>query len=227
MHRFGVEHALVRGVVLAFVALVVGSCGGPGEPEPRPLPEDQQALRPGEYRSEEFEPSLSFRVGEGWATSPPELYDALRITRGHETGGLGFANLRGARFYKPTKTGAPYMVDTPKDVVGWFRRHPHLKTDEPEPVTVGGSKGAQFDVVVGNPPEDHSGECGSDCVDVFRFSSGGPPLALWEGYKGRLIVLEDVGDKTVIVGFASPAAEFDEHAPQAQKVLDTVQWRGE
>ena len=86
MHRLGVEHALVRGVVLAFVALVVGSCGGPGEPEPRPLPEDQQALRPGEYRSEEFEPSLSFRVGEGWATSPPELYDALRITRGHETG---------------------------------------------------------------------------------------------------------------------------------------------
>ncbi len=87
MHRLGVEHALVRGVVLAFVALVVGSCGGPGEPEPRPLPEDQQALRPGEYRSEEFEPSLSFRVGEGWTTSPPELYDALRITRGHETGG--------------------------------------------------------------------------------------------------------------------------------------------
>jgi hypothetical protein len=168
MHRLGVEHALVLGVVLAFVALVVGSCGGPGEPEPRPLPEDQQALRPGEYRSEES-----------------------------------------------------------KDVVGWFRRHPHLKTDEPEPVTVGGSKGAQFDVVVGDPPEDHSGECGSDCVDVFRFSSGGPPLALSEGYKGRLIVLEDVGDETVIVGFASPAAEFDEHAPQAQKVIDTVQWRGE
>jgi hypothetical protein len=57
---------------------------------------------------------------------------------------LGFANLQGARFYKPTRTGAPYMVDTPKYVVGWFRRHPHLQTDESEPVTVGGIKGAQF-----------------------------------------------------------------------------------
>ena len=81
---------LVLGVVLAFVALVVSACGGPGESEPRPLPEDQRALlRPGEYRSEVFEPSFSFVVGEGWTTSPPEVYDALRITRGHEMSWTG------------------------------------------------------------------------------------------------------------------------------------------
>jgi hypothetical protein len=38
--------------------------------------------------------------------------------------------------------------------------------------------------------------------------------------------LEDVEGETVITGFVSPAAEFDEHAPEARKVIDTVQWRG-
>ncbi len=42
----------------------------------------------------------------------------------------------------------------------------------------------------------------------------------------RGIVLEDVGGDTVVVGFLGPADEFDEHAPKAQKVIDTVEWRG-
>jgi hypothetical protein len=41
-----------------------------------------------------------------------------------------------------------------------------------------------------------------------------------------LIVLEDVEGETVITGFAMPASEFDDHAPEARKVLDTVRWRG-
>jgi hypothetical protein len=41
-----------------------------------------------------------------------------------------------------------------------------------------------------------------------------------------LIVLEDVEGETVVAVFAVRAAEFDEHAPEAQKVLDTVEWGG-
>jgi hypothetical protein len=41
-----------------------------------------------------------------------------------------------------------------------------------------------------------------------------------------MIVLGDVGGETVITGFGIRAAEFDEHAPEARKVLDTVEWRG-
>jgi len=211
--------------VLGGVAACVGG-GAPEEAKPRPLPEEPRKLGPGTYRTEEFKPPFSFRVGEGWSTSLPEVYDDFRITRGHETGGLGFANLRGARFFEPTKTGTPYMADVPKDVAGWFREHPHLKTSEPEPARVGGIEGARFDVIVGDLPEGHSGECGSDCVDLFRFSSGGRPFALWEGSKLRLVVLEDVEGEKVIMGFGSPVAEFDEHAPEARKVIDTVQWRG-
>jgi hypothetical protein len=37
--------------------------------------------------------------------------------------------------------------------------------------------------------------------------------------------LEDVKGETVTMGFAIPASEFDEFAPEAQKVLDSVKWR--
>jgi hypothetical protein len=52
------------------------------------------------------------------------------------------------------------------------------------------------------------------------------PVALWEGDKARFIVLEDVKGSTVVVGFVSPASKFDEHAPEVQKVIDTVEWGG-
>ncbi len=61
---------------MAFVALAVGACGAlDEEAKPRPLPEERRELSPGDYRTDEFEPPFSFRVGEGWSTAPPEAYD--------------------------------------------------------------------------------------------------------------------------------------------------------
>jgi hypothetical protein len=222
--RRKVRQALRLGLVVTIVVLALSACNG-GEKQqqefkPQPLPEDQQELRPGVYRSEEFKPSLSFRVGEGWSTSPPERSDDLFIVHG-ETKGIGFVNA--PEVYKPTRTGTGNVVDAPEDMVGWFQQHPHLKTSKPEPVTVGGVKGVQFDVVV-ELPEDYSGVCGSDCVGLFRLSSG-IRVSLFEGDKVRLIVLDDVKGETVTIGIVSPATEFDEFAPEAQKVIDTVEWR--
>ena len=227
MHRSGVRHVLRLGVVLAFVALAVGACGPQEEAKPRPLPDETRKLNPGTYRTEDFEPSFSFEVGGGWSTDLPEAYDLLIITRGDEEGVLGFTNLKGARFFKPTKTGTAHMTSVPKDVVGWFREHPYLETRKADPVEVGGVEGVRLDLVVGNLPEGHHSEwCGSGCVSLIRFGSGGPPLTLWQNDKARLIVLGDVRGETVITGFAGPTSEFGEHAPEAQKVLDTVQWMG-
>ena len=220
-----VSQALRLGLVVALVVLAMSACGG-GEKQqvskPRPLPEDPKALRPGEYRSEEFKPSLSFRVGKGWSSTSLERSDGLFIAH-EETWEIGFVNAQ--EVYKPTKTGTPNVVDAPEDMVGWFQQHPYLQTDEPEPVTVGGVKGVQFDVVVEDLPEDYSGVCGPDCVDLFRLSTG-IPVSLVEADKVRLTVLEDVKGETVIIGFGSPASDFDEYAPKAQKVIDTVEWRG-
>lgn len=226
MHHSGVRHALRLGVVLVFVTLAVGACGTPEEAKPRPLPDETRKLGPGTYRTEVFEPAFSFRVGEGWSTSPPEAYDLLLITHGNEGGALGFANLEGAWFFKPTKTGTPYMTDVPKDVAGWFQEHPYLETQGIDPVEVGGVEGTRIDYVVGDLPDGYDGGCASGCVSLLRFSSGGLPLVLLEEDKARVIVLEDVRGETVITGFAIRAAEFDDHAPEAQKVLDTVEWRG-
>ena len=132
--------------------------------------------------------------------------------------------------YKPTKTGTPNVVDAPKDMVGWLLQHPYLQTSKPEPVTVGGVKGLQFDVVVGDLPQTYSGTCTTivgqpNCVDLVRLSTG-EPILLGEGDKAGVIVLEDIEGETVTIGFVSPASEFGELAPEAQKVLDSVEWRG-
>jgi hypothetical protein len=38
--------------------------------------------------------------------------------------------------------------------------------------------------------------------------------------------LEDLEGETVTIGFFSRASEFGEFAPEAQKVIDSVEWRG-
>jgi hypothetical protein len=145
------SQALRSGLLGTLLVLVLSACGGGGKKaKARPLPEeDQKALHPGEYRSEEFKPSLSFRIGKGWSTYTREAPDILRISRG-EMGIVGFANVH--EVYEPTRTGAPNVVEAPEDIVGWFRRHPYLDTTEPEPTTVGGVEGVQFDVIVEDLP---------------------------------------------------------------------------
>jgi hypothetical protein len=68
-------------------------------------------------------------------------------------------------------------------------------------------------------------------VDIFRVSLASTvwlPKVVWlpKGYKARVIVLEDVKGGTVTIGVGSPASEFDEFAPEVQKVIDSVEWTG-
>ena len=228
MNRLLVSRALSLGLLVVLVVLALSACGG-GEKKAKahPLPEDPKALRPGTYRSEEFKPSLSFHVGKGWSSAHLEASDVLQIARG-QTAGITFLNAQEA--YKPTRTGTPNVVDAPKDMVGWTQQHPYLQTSKPEPVTVGGVKGLQFDVVVGDRPQYYIPTCTSivgnpNCVDLFKLSTGWP-IFLFEGDKAGVIVLEDIGGETVTIGFSSPASEFGELAPEAQKVLDSIKWRG-
>ena len=232
MNRLSVGRVLSLGLLVVLVVLAVSACGGGKEEanKPRPLPEEEKALRPGEYRTEEFKPSFSFRVGEDWKNEPPEAFDILLL--GQETGGLlGAANVQ--RVYEPSKSGTPIVVHAPKDLVGWLEHHPYLKTSDPEPIRVGGVKGLQLDVAVAKDlPEDyHSGDCSwivepEECVDLFRVSNPHSPVFVSESSKLHLIVLKDVNGLTVAMGYASRSTNFDEFAPEAQKVIDTVEWRG-
>jgi hypothetical protein len=222
--------AILPALLASLVVLALSACGGAGgqeEAKARPLPLYEKALRPGEYHSVKFKPPLSFHVGKGWSSSPPETSDGLGIARG-QTAGLGFFNVQDV--YKPTKTGSANVVDAPKDMVGWLQQHPYLQTSKPEPVMVGGVKGLQFDMVMVDLPKGYNPTCSSiidnpNCVDLFRLSTG-DTIFLAEGEKMCVIVLEDVEGETVTIGFISPASEFGEFVPEAQKVIDTVKWRG-
>ena len=84
--------ALRLGLLVALVVLALGACSG-GDSSAQeeadkagPLPEVDKALRPGEYRSEEFKPSISSHLGKGWTNVAPELSDKLAISPGREPG---------------------------------------------------------------------------------------------------------------------------------------------
>ena len=224
-----VRRALGLVMLAALVVVALAACGGTEkEAKPRPLPEDDKALQPGEYRSEEFEPSLSFRVGDGWTNVPPESSEFLAIQRG-VMGGVYFFRVK--EVYEPARMGMPNVEEAPKDPKGWVawaQHHPYLRTSEPEQVEVGGVEGKRIDVVVGDLPEDYRGRCGTDCVDIGRVE-GVPPLTndlfVPGDDKGRVTFL-DVEGETVTISISSPAIVFDDFVPEAQKVIDTVKWRG-
>src|SRR5215207_3962444 len=113
-----VGRVLSLGLLVVLVVFALSACGGDEKKaKARPLPEDPKALRPGTYRSEEFKPSLSFRVGKGWSSAPWEASDVLQITRG-QTAGLGFVNVQ--EVYKPTKTGGQIWWMPPRIRLGGY-----------------------------------------------------------------------------------------------------------
>src|SRR5215208_5683086 len=145
MNRLLVGRVLSLGLLVVLVVLALSACGGDEKKaKARPLPEDDKALQPGEYRSEEFEPSLSFRVGDGWTNVPPESSEFLAIQRG-VMGGVYFFRLK--EVYEPARMGMPNVEEAPKDPKGWVawgRHHPYLRTSEPEQVEVGGVEGKRI-----------------------------------------------------------------------------------
>jgi hypothetical protein len=223
-----VRQVLRLGLLVTLLALALVACEAEEwqlESKPPPLPRDPTLLYPGEYRSERFEPSLSFTVGENWSNVPLEMSDSLQIARG-ERERLAFTNVQ--EVFKP---GTLEVVEGPKYMVGWFQNHPYLQASKPEPVMVGGVEGKQFDVVAKNVPQEYYGLCSQvsgpgHCVDLIRTSSWLPEnlIAVYEEEKARVIVLEDVEGETVTIYYSSSATKFNEFALEAQRVLDSVQW---
>ena len=142
------------------------------------------------------------------------------MKQGAEGPVLSFVNEQ--RVFDPSKPRDMVSVSAPDDMVAWLQRHPYLQTEEPEPVTIGGAKGVQFDAGVADVP---ASECGDTCLGLFVIT---PEIdwVVYEKERGRFIVLEDVGGERVIIGVEAPAVDFEEFLPKAQKVIDTVEWKG-
>src|SRR5215211_3074771 len=225
------KHAFRLGLVV--LALTVSACGSNGAEHPqaqaqakgRPLPKYERAVLPaGEYHTTEFEPSLSFRItGDDWrfegpsgTLGDPEHPDYLFFQR-VPAAEIAFFNLRKLKgVYDPRgPAGEIEPMPAPDELVGWFQQHPYLKTSKPEPISVAGVKGVQFDVVVVNMQK------GDRCLSIFALSTGGPSDAC-DFHKVRYIVLEDVKGVPVVIYYGDE--NFDEFVPVAENVLQSVEW---
>src|SRR5215207_7419547 len=219
---------LVVGLLGTLLVLAMSACGGAGaggQEEPKgeakgSLPQEPAALSPGEYHSVKFKPPLSFKVSKPWSNTAEQRSDWIELGYEGDTGFISFANVK--EVFKP---GTIKVVDAPQDLVGWLQQNPYLKTSKPQPVTLGGVKGEQLEVVVDHLPKDPNGYCGSDCLDIFNQSSN--QIGYFrEVNKRKVIVLGDVKGDTVVIWFAGPPDTFDKFAPKAQKVMDSVKWSG-
>ena len=224
------KRALRLGLVL-FIVLMMSACGGGGvegggdggEPEKakaRTIP-DYGELRPQKYVTEEFKPAFSFEVvGGGWVVGGHEDRGVLDMRQGVEGPVLSFVNEQ--RVFDPSKPRDLISVSTPEDLVNWLQRHPYLQTEKPEPVTIGGVNAEQLDAVVADVP---ASECGDTCLGLFVVSLE-VDWVVYEKEKVRFIVLKDVRGERVTIALEAPAVDFEEFLPQAQKVLDSVEWKG-
>ena len=226
---------------LVTLALTVSACGSGGaehqQASGHPLPKYERAVLPaGEYHTTEFEPSLSFRItGDDWrfegpsgTLGDPEHPDYLFVEKVPEAE-IAFFNLRKLKgVYKPGgPKGEIEPVPAPDELVGWFQHHRYLETSKPEPISVGGVKGVQFDVVLANQPANHKGVCGNEpgCQDIFALSTGGSSEVFHEKEE-HYIVLRNVQGVPVVIYYNAAKDDYDEFVPVAKKVLQSVEWTG-
>ena len=189
-------------------------------------------IYPGPYASREFEPAVSFEVGEGWYTDEARTVDQVITTdqlfvTGPNGGDLLFTNP--LHVFYPANLSEPKEFPAPESAeewVSWLQSHPNLDTSKPRSVRVEGASGKRIDVTVTSTPENYPKDlCGGQpCVPLYPLSDENRIL-VYEGYKDRFVIV-DVGGETVIIDVGAPADKFDEFLPKAQKVLDTVEWKG-
>jgi hypothetical protein len=231
MYRLVVKLIPRPWLLIAFLILTASACTGiassPGEllgkqSSTAATGSTREDIPAGEYTTKNFEPTLSFSVGEGWQSGIPDLRYVVDIERGMSSG-IDFMNVRYVYdVNNPLHSGSN---PAPDDIVAWLEQHPYLDAEKPQPVAIGGVEGKQFDVSVPKMPEESPPGCEGPCLPLFELAPG-LSFALAEGEKERFIVLEGVEGKTVTIAAGAPVEEFEAFLPKAQKVLKSVEWEG-
>jgi hypothetical protein len=187
-------------------------------------------IKAGQYVTTEptgrFPHPQSFRVGDGWRLSYPETILELSLA-GPEGGQLLFT--RALYVFDPNTPTKPKEVPAPENSdewVSWFQSHPNLDTSEPVPLSVGGASGKQIVVTLSSTPENYPRDlCGEQpCVPLYKGSTSESTIASYDGWTDRFVIV-DVKGQTVVIDVAASEDKFEEFAPVAQKVLDTVEWQ--
>jgi len=85
----------------------------------------------------------------------------------------------------------------------------------------------QIDVTASSMPKDYPRRiCDKKpCIPLYP-TGGGPIFAQPSGTLKDRYVIVDVEGRTVIINVTARAGNIDAFSPKAQKVLDSVQWKG-
>jgi hypothetical protein len=131
----------------ALLGLWLAACTGePGEPTST----GPRALEPGTYRSQAFQPRLTFTLPGGWwiASDSPEYLGLQPVS----------SSLVGIHFFRDPQPASqdlacpvvpePGAGTAALAFVTWIRGLPGLTTSPPRPVTVGGLAGIELDVAI-------------------------------------------------------------------------------
>jgi hypothetical protein len=220
MYRRMVRKTLSLALLVTLIVLAVSACGGGAG---KPFSEQFSSIEPGRYHTTEFEPALSFEVGEGWTVHIPEEPTVFTITQ-RQFNELTFASPE--KVFDPNDPDE--LVPAPQDLanwISWFRQHPCLRTSPKlESVSIGGVEGKQFETSISAPLDYSNESCGSH-VPIYPVRSGND-----ECFTGpervRIIVSEVEGKAVLVIISAAEGDLFEEFLPKAQEVLDTVEWEG-
>ena len=193
------------------------------------IPPTPTNLPPGRYATNEFEPSVSFGVGKGWAINNPEKTDHFSIysrdfaKSDKESGAvLTFVNVRAVFDARsPTEDN---IRSKPKVLLTWFRQHPMLNISKPAPTTIGGVSAMRFDASVSSLPKERLDEC-PKCLPVFGLQYE-EPVSILKEYKQRITLVDGPSGESVAIIFYAPPDQFDSYLPKAREVLKTVEWKG-
>jgi hypothetical protein len=258
MYRPAGKTTLRLGLSMLLI-LALSACGGGGgrsaeeEAKAHEIPEFKsfeeeaaQRIPPGKYVSDEFRPTMSFRLDEGWTNWEPgmgpggqpgeivETRDSLSLftyeeqNLARDAGGFSWVEFMVIRkVYRVISSYEVKAEPAPDDIADWLQNNPNLDAEKPEPVTVGGEKGVQFDAAASRIPQYYygpsGGGCGLPCLPLVKGS--GLDFSLFGRSKARFIVLENVKGETVTIAVSAPAAKFDEFWPKVQTVLKSIEWK--
>lgn len=239
MRRFTGILALLLAAILMSVACGGSGQGGGGQSNPPETTENASSpktlpevgpLAAGRYRSEEFEPAFALELGEGWDSGAPELEESIFLVRGEDgfDGFLGFDNPQ--KVFDPKKLAEEQEIPAPDTVdgwVAWHQRNPYFDISNLEPTTVGGASGVRFDLEVTSAPKKFTKTCGVPCVPLYRVGSSDLDIVFSALEEDERKYILEVGDEIVIVSVSATEGEVDEFLSEAQKVLDTVEWKAE
>ncbi|MEI5584322.1 MULTISPECIES: hypothetical protein [unclassified Agromyces] len=194
-----------------------GSCLGP--------------LEAGEYETTTFDPTISYRVPEGWFNSEDlpgnfwlfleEDAEVQSSARGGSYLGV-YTNVHAAAL----DCGEGWedgVGTTPADLVAWYQSMPGLTVSEPVPASVGGLDGLQVDLAL------------EDGVEACDFGGNpGLPLIIGDGVSDlHHVILEDMdvrlvllewgeGNLTLEITNVREQRSAEEFRSQLQPIIDSL-----